>query len=279
MCLIDRDQQAVAASYMGEIMLRKLLKFLVATFAVCSGTAMAGTVVLEGSDAVSLHHDSTYATQLFSFLKSDSYNAALPVFVLGSISGIPGLPGDTVASTTLPGALFGVYSAVYVQSPGGCCSERPVSAADQAAIAAFVAAGGSVAVQDYTGGLAAMLGFDAPQSELAGYDIGAGGLGGPSCFDTEVFLPSALSKGFTQPGALGCWGHQAYDMDYFGALGFVSLVDSGREFAALGSGVWSSFLAKGGVLGGGGGSVPEPSTVLLASIALLGLAAARRRRS
>lgn len=262
-------------------MLKKLLVGLGAALSLSVGsTAFAGTIVLEGSDASTFHAGSAggaeYLTQLFSYLKSDSSFNTKPVFVLGDR--MHGAPAGTVDSTTLlplfDGTGAALYSAVYVQSPGGCCNERPVSAADQAAIAAFVAAGGSVAIQDYQGGLAGILGFDAPQEKIGGYNV-PGGAGGPGCFDTQVFLPTALSKGFVQPPALGCWGHQAYDMSYFGdVLGFVSLVDSGREFAALGSGRWSSFLALGGELGS---PVPVPGTALLVGLALLGLGLSRRR--
>lgn len=262
-------------------MFKKLLVGLGTALSLSVGsTAFAGTVVLEGSDASTYHAGSLggaeYLTQLFSYLKSDSSFNTKPVFVLGDH--MHGAPAGTVDSTTLlplfDGTGAALYSAVYVQSPGGCCSERPVSAADQAAIAAFVAAGGSVAIQNYTGGLSGILGFDAPESMIGGYDVPGGGAGGPGCFDTQVFLPAALSKGFVQPPPLSCWGHQAYDMSYFGALGFVSLVDSGPEFAALGSGRWSSFLALGGELGS---TVPVPGTALLAGLALVGLGLSRRR--
>ncbi len=259
-------------------MIRKLIGGLMTALLFSSG-AIAGTTVLEGSDATALHGDPTYITQLFGYLKSDSSFSTKPVLVINDSGGtnIPGTPAGTVfmsqaafaAETTA--SLIASYSAVYVSSPGDCCAERALSVAAQTEIAGFVAAGGSVAIQDYQGGSATLLGFDAPSTEIAGF--APGGLGGPSCFDTEIFLPTALAKGFTQPPALGCWGHQAYDMDYFGALGFVSLVSSGPQFAGLGSGVWSSFLALGGELG----KVPVPATALLAGLGLLGVYASRRR--
>ncbi len=268
-------------------MLRKLIGGL-ATALLFSTGAIAGTTVLEGSDATTFHGTSgggTYVTQLFGYLKSDSSFSTNPVLVIcdGGGSSCPPGPAGTVYVTEAAFAaettatLMASYSAVYVTSPGGCCSERELSVTAQTAIAGFVTAGGSVAIQDYQGGNATLLGFDAPLSEIGGFE---GGLGGPGCFDTEVFLPAATSKGFTQPPALGCWGHQAYDMDYFGTsgtlgalMGFVSLVDSGREFDGLGSGVFSSFLVKGGELG----RVPVPATALLAGLGLLGVYASRRR--
>ena len=259
-------------------MIRKLIGGLLTAVLFSSG-AMAGTTVLEGSDATALHEDATYVTQLFTYLKSDSTFNTKPVLVIcdGAAACIssPTPAGTVQMSAAAFSALSQTdldtgYSAVYVSSPSECCAERILSAADQTKIKNFTDAGGSVAIQDYQGGNATLLGFDAPSTEIGGF---GGALGGPSCFDSEIFLPSALSKGFTQPPALSCWGHQAYDMDYFGALGFVSLVDSGREFDGLGSGVFSSFLAKGGELG----SVPVPATFLLAGLGLLGVYASRRR--
>lgn len=260
-------------------MIKSSFAILGTALALAGAPVWAGTIVLEGSDATGPHAQQTggpaYVTQLFSYLKSDSSFNTLPVFVLGDTA-IPGLPIGTVQASTLPSLFSGggaaLYSAVYVQSPGGCCNEQNVSVADQTAINAFVTAGGSVAIQDYQGGLDVLLGFDAPGSAIGGF---GGGAGGPGCFDDQVFLPSALAKGFVQPPSLGCWGHQAYDMAYFGPKGFVSLVDSGPQFAGLGGGNWSSFLALGGELGGG--TVPVPSTLLLTSLALVCLGVSRRR--
>lgn len=248
-----------------------------------AGPSVAGTIALEGSDATSLHGDTTYSGQLFSFLKTDSYNATLPVLVWNNdgTSTIAGVPGDTVYATSLAAypTLVGVFSGVYIQSPGTCCSENEVTDAGEIAkINALIAAGGSLAIQDYQGGNSAILGFSPGSSNVAGYLSGGAaspGAGGSSCFDSEIFLPSALAKGFTQPGYLGCWGHQAYNLDYFSTLGFISLVDSGPEFDGIGTGNWSSFLALGGALG----TAPEPSVLLLLAIGLLGLGIGARRNA
>ena len=258
-------------------MIRKLIGGLV-TALLCSSGAIAGTIALEGSDATALHEDATYVRQLFGYLKSDSTFNTKPVLVIcdGAAACVSTAPAGTVSmsaaafSALSQADLDTNYSAVYISSPSSCCSERNLSVADQTKIKNFSDLGGSFAIQDYQGGNATLLGFDAPLSEIGG---SGGGLGGPSCFDTEIFLPAALSKGFTQPPALGCWGHQAYDMDYFGALGFVSLVSSGPQFAGLGSGVFSSFLVKGGALG----DIPTPATALLAGLGLLAVYASRRR--
>ena len=263
-------------------MLRKLIGGL-ATALLFSTGASAGTIALEGSDATALHEDATYVTQLFGYLKSDSTFNTKPVLVICDDAGgacVSSAPAGTVqigitAFSALSQAdLNANYSAVYISSPDTCCDERNLSAANQTKIKNFSDLGGSFAIQDYQGGNATLLGFDAPSTEIAGH---GGGLGGDSCWDSQIFLPSALAKGFTQPPVLGCWAHQAYDMDYFGTgpggQGFVSLVDSGRSFDSLGSGVFSSFLVKGGELG----TVPVPATVLLAGLGLLGVLASRRR--
>lgn len=245
-----------------------------------SAPASANTLVLEGSDATSYHQDAAYSAQLFGYLKGAS---ALPVLVYGGVS-ISGAPAGTVYSTSLAGLNTANYSAVYLQStPGGCCDDAYSAVngdASKANLASFYAAGGSVSIGNYEGnaGWGTLLGF-AGLSTITSADIGGygGGAGGSSCFDTETFLPGALAAGFSQPGSLGCWGHQSYKMTTFGALGFNNLVESNN---GLGKG-WSSFLALGGVLGGGG--VPEPATwaLMLMGFGAIGasLRDSRRRRA
>ena len=233
--------------------MRKLTLLAAVAIGLSSTSALSQTLVLEGSDATGFHHDAGYTSQLFSYLQEGSAN---PVVVYGSVL-LSGAPAGTIYTTDLSSLSFSSYSALYIQSPGGCCDQNRSGALSyESQIAAFRAAGGSLAIQDYQGGdWGSILAFNAPSSVIGGF---GGGAGGPICFDTEVVTALGTVRGFTQPEISGCWGHQAYDMSYFGPLGFVHLIDSGSEFATLGSGSWSSFLALGGTLGSSG--VPEPST-------------------
>ncbi|MDP3855776.1 MAG: PEPxxWA-CTERM sorting domain-containing protein [Phenylobacterium sp.] len=232
-------------------------------------SASAKTLVLEGSDATGYHQDSAYTSQLFDYLREGSTN---PVLVFGSVD-LGADAGATVYTTDLSSLSFDDYSAVYIQSPGGCCDDNRTGAlAYEAEITAFYAAGGSLAIQDYQGGdWGTILSFVAPSSVIGGY---GGGAGGASCFDTEIFNATGLAKGFSQPPSLGCWGHQAYEMAYFAPLGFISLVDSNNGLGDKPSD-YSSFLALGGTIGTPIG-VPEPATWAMMIIGFGGVGAALR---
>lgn len=259
-----------------------------------AGQAQATTLVLEGSDASTYHGaqagGAVYTTQLLAFLREGS---ALPVAVFnpagGTMASAPA--GSVVYLNSLATLSTSLYSALYIMSPGGCCSQNLAGASAFAAqIGAFYDSGngGSVAIQDYTGGDWSFIDpvlATPPAGAVRGYDTGGGG---PSCTDGEVFNAEGLAKGFTQPPALGCWEHQAYDMAHFGALGFLSLVDADPAYGFT-SGVGSAFLALGGALGtpgctdprgcAPGTSVPTPATLGLLGAGLLGLAGLRRRQS
>jgi hypothetical protein len=262
-------------------------------FVLASSAAGNATLILEGSDASGVHGlqtgGPTYTTQLFTFMQGGSSN---PVLVFGSSGSTPSAPAGTVFTNDLSGLNFSLYSGLYIQSPGGCCSQNRAGVTPyEAQITTFFAAGGSIAIMDYQGGDWSFIDpvlATPPTGAVAGFGTSGGG---PSCTDGQTFNNEALIRGFTQPPALGCWEHQAYDNNYFGPLGFLSLVDADPAYFGSnpdGSPRGSALLARGGALGtpgctnpagcNGGVTVPEPASLGLFGVGLIALGAIRRRR-
>lgn len=258
------------------------------------GTAQmwANEIALEGSDATAFHGTlagnpaaQLYTSQLMGFLQGGS---SKPVLVLGGITllGTGGTNLDTAGTTvtaagySLAGLTLSDYSAIYVESAGGCCTQADtsISAADEAAIGAAEALGLNLGIENYGGGPAwgPMLpaAVDAlPMADFQGItDYGPGGP--PFCTDGEVFNANGLSKGFIQPAPLGCYEHQAYFHPDFAALGFISLVNSDIAYPFGLNG--SAFEALGGALGT---PVPEPASVVFLGTAMLVVAVGYKRRA
>jgi len=249
--------------------------------------AQAGTVILEGSDAIGFHCPlgasaaCAYRDQTFSAIGGAS---AKPIAIIGR-----NVVGGTTPSGThavvnfdnlgLAGSLNN-YVAIYFMAGSGCCSSNPGALSGrQADVTNYVTGGGTVEIGDYDGqvGWDFLVGGSGNSAFVAG--IG-GALSGPGCTDGERVNAAGLANGFTQPAPIGCWTHQAYVQSHFAALGFTkSFFDADPGFAARNpsSGPFSSLLSSGLTVTGGG--VPEPATwaMMIGGFGLAGAALRRRR--
>lgn len=248
--------------------------------------ADAGFVALEGSDATALHHDGSYTPQLFKYLQGASSKNVLVYNPAGVIdlSGITGGVGTTNV-TSLTGLTLSDYSALYIESPGGCCqADNTALNGFGAVVSAFIAAGGNLSIENYVGG-----GYDgvvvggaaAPLGTIQGFGTSNGGIGGgPSCTDGETVTAFGISKGFSQPPVDGCWSHQAYETTYWGGLGYSSLMKADPAFTFRAeSHDGSSFLALGGSLGTPTEpGIPEPASWAMMLVGFFGLGSMLRRR-
>jgi PEP-CTERM motif len=246
----------------------------------------AGIIALEGSDGAAAHQDATYTLQLFNFLQNGS---TLPVLVLGGV-GLSGLsptqwvldPGYSIIGYNL----FD-YSAVYIESIGGCCTQADtvISPRDAALIGTARAGGVGVGIENYGGGPLWGPILPAAVNALPASDFGGitdyGTAGGPICTDLETVSPFGLGF-FTQPPVVNCWEHQAYLLSAFAALGYNNLFYADPAYFLGGGGgsstgsepAGSEFLALGGTVG----TTPEPSSILLMGSGVLGLAGLVRRK-
>lgn len=250
-----------------------LLGLTALAFVTGAASATPGFIALEGSDATALHYDSSYTPQLFSYLQGSS---SLDVLVLGTKTGL--VTGGVSATyvTSLAGIDFMDYSALYIESPGGCCTADPTALNGYgSAVSAFIAAGGNFSIENYIGG------------DYDGVVPGGAGTNAtnvwPSyfCSDGETVSAQGVAKGFSQPPVDGCWEHQAYSNAYWSALGYINLMNADPLYFGMASDKdptlgGSAFLALGGSLGNP--SVPEPLTLSLFGAGLFGLWGARRRQ-
>lgn len=234
--------------------------------------AAAGFVALEGSDATALHMDGSYTPQLFKYLQGGSAKSVLVYNPTGVID-LSGFDGGVATTnvTSLAGLTFTDYSALYVESPNGCCTaDNTVLDGFGGAIAAFIAGGGNLSIENYGGGT-----YD---GTVPGGANPVGSVSGTGCTDLETVTVAGIAKGFSQPPVDGCWEHQAYSNAYWGPLGYIDLIHADPALVADGSGNGSGLLAFGGTLGA---TTPEPATwaMMLVGFAAVGFAMRSGRKT
>ncbi len=167
------------------------------------------------------------------------------------------------------------YSAIYVDGDGGCCSDAGglMDASSSSHLAAFVTAGGSLGIGNYQGDIYwdAALGF----TGATGVTSGPVGGDGVLCEDPGVSTAGGLAFGFDPSYTEGCFVHQTYDPDYFASKGYFALQTDGSD----GGGHFGDWVTMATGFVDPGHPVPEPTSIALIAIALLGFAATRRSKA
>jgi hypothetical protein len=227
----------------------------------------SGFIALEGSDATAYHHDTVYTSNLFHYLQGAS---TLPVLVYnpaGVVDLSPYTGGVPVANTTtMTGLTLSNYSAIYIESPTGCCTaDNTVLNGFGSVVKDFIAAGGNLGIENYVGG-----GYDGVVVGGQGAsNRNMGGIGtngpGPTCTDGETVTALGSSKGFVQPPVDGCWEHQAFRNAYWNLFGYVSLIAAAPDYFGASSDTdatagGSALMVIGGTLGNQGNFSVNPAS-------------------
>ena len=275
----------------------KIFKFAISIVALLAfsfagaPSAHAGTVILEGSDAIGYHcaigdvGACAYRDQVWSAVAGPS---TLSIAVFGNTvngSAVAGSATHAVAdfSTVAAAGALNQYSALYFLANDGCCDENDsliTASGAQSAVAAYLAAGGTVMIENYIGGAAWDFAVGAGgqgHANTGGWD---GGLPPSNGGDGETVTATGLANGFTQPPVMSFWEHQGYNEAFFASLGFtLSFYDADPVFAENNPtlGPFSGLLSNGQTKTGEAGA-PEPASFALFGLGLLAMGVVRRAR-
>lgn len=221
--------------------------------------ATISTIILSGSDTISFHSVTSEAAAAYKFLSNSGSGAVLVVNDFGAGAGYGGGGFGAFTSAGAVPADLSPFAGIMFASHGTCCSDPgSFAVGHEAALAAFVAAKGNLYIEDYEAAAvwAGIIGFDGAPGML----VSTGCTGDPG-------VPTAQGTAFGYVGgSFGCYTHQIYDPAFFGAHGYVSLVDGCNSVSGDGTTCGSVILGSGEAAA----PVPGPATLMLLASGLLG---------